>query len=110
VAVILLGSALGFFIGIVSGVVVVLLIRTAITGATTLKTTLAEITQLLALPTFCFGGPWLTQRMLSSVDLAGLLPAYATSLAVSFVLVAGYPLAMLIIATGNRVARTGRRR
>jgi hypothetical protein len=108
--VILLGPALGFLIGVISGLSVLLLIRTAVTARATLRTTLAEISQLLAIPTFCFGGPWLTTQLLKHVDLDAVLPMYAISLSVSFALVAGYPLAMLVVVTGDRVARTGARR
>jgi hypothetical protein len=110
VGVILLGPALGFLIGVISGLSVLLLIRVAVATKATLKTTLAQISQLLAIPTFCFGGPWVTAQLLRHVDLDAMLPPYAISLAVSFTLVAGYPLAMLVIATGGRVARTGPRR
>ncbi len=106
----MLGPALGFLIGVISGLSVLLLVRTAVTARATLRMTLAEISQLLAIPTFCFGGPWLTASLLKNVNLDTVLPTYAISLSVSFTLVAGYPLAMLVVVTGNRVARTGSRR
>jgi hypothetical protein len=107
VGVILLGPALGFLIGLISGLSVLLLIRMAVTARATLRTTLAQISQLLAIPTFCFGGPWVTGQLMRHVDLDAMLPPYAIFLSVSFTLVAGYPLAMLVVATGGRVARTG---
>jgi hypothetical protein len=60
-----LGPALGFFIGVICGLAVLLLIRTAQTARATLKTTVAEISQLLAIPTFSFGGPWVTSGELA---------------------------------------------
>jgi hypothetical protein len=93
------GPALGFFIGLISGFSALLLIRTAAVGRATLKATMAEITQLLAIPTFCFGGPWLTSSLFNNVDLDDMLPTYAISLSLTFALVAGYPLIMLIRMT-----------
>ena len=103
----LLGPALGFFIGVICGMSVVLLIRTATSEPVTLKTTLAEISQLLAIPTFCFGGPWLTHMWFPKTDFEAVLPMYATTLAVSFALIAGYPLIMLIMLTSHGMAETG---
>jgi hypothetical protein len=102
-----LGPALGFFIGLISGFSALLLIRTAAMGAATLKATLAEITQLLAIPTFCFGGPWLTSALFNNVDLDDVLPAYAISLSITFALVAGFPLIMLIRMTCHHMAQKG---
>jgi hypothetical protein len=95
----LFGPALGFFIGLISGFSALLLIRTAAAGKATLKATLAEISQMLAIPTFCFGGPWLTSTLFNNVDLDTVLPAYAITLSLTFALVAGYPLLMLIRVT-----------
>ena len=78
-----LGPALGFFIGVLCGMAVLLLIRTAAAGTVTLKTTTAEISQLLAIPTFCFGGPWLTSQWLEESQLAEALPAYVVSLSLT---------------------------
>jgi len=94
-----LGWPLGFFIGVICGLSVVLLIRTATTSRVTLKATLAEISQLLAIPTFCFAGPWLTKGWLSQDAFDRALSPYAISLALSFALIAGYPLFMLIVDT-----------
>jgi hypothetical protein len=105
----LFGPALGFFIGLISGFSALLLIRTAASGRATLKATLAEITQLLAIPTFCFGGPWLTSELFSNVDFDDVLPTYAISLALTFALVSGYPLILLIRMTCQHMAEQGRR-
>jgi len=100
-----LGLALGFFIGVLCGLSVLLLIRTATTAKATLKTTTAEISQLLAIPTFCFGGPWLTSAVFTHLDTDGMLPPYACALSLSFALIAGYPLTVLIVATGHHVEK-----
>ncbi len=96
---VLLGPALGFFIGVLCGMAVVLLIRTAAAAKATLRTTVAEISQLLAIPTFSFGGPWLTSRWLQESQLDEVLPAYVASLSLTVAVVAGYPLFRLIVVT-----------
>ncbi len=94
-----LGPALGFFIGVICGIAVLLLIRTATVCRATLKTTVAEISQLLALPTFSFGGPWATSALLRSANLDAMLPSYTVALSLTFAVVAGFPLFTLVIAT-----------
>ena len=89
----------GLFIGVICGLAVLLLIRTATASRATVKATVAEISQLLALPTFSFGGPWATSALLRSVNLDAMLPSYTVSLSVSFAVVAGVPLFTLISTT-----------
>jgi hypothetical protein len=105
-AAVFLGPALGFHRSH-QRLLRVLLIRTAAAGRATLKATLAEITQLLAIPTFCFGGPWLTSSLFNSIDLDDVLPTYAISLSLTFALVAGYPLIVLIRVTCDSMAQKG---
>jgi len=97
-----IGVALGVLITIISGFVVYLLLPVArrSTGHVQL---LAITGQLLALPTFWFGGPWATGVLLGSVHMAEILPAYIVTLAVAFGLITAYGLARLIIAVGNQI-------
>ena len=103
-----LGPALGVFIGVICGLSVLLLLRVAVAGRTTLRTTTAEITQLLAIPTFSFGSPWATSQLLNGVDLDKMLPPYVTTLALSFAVITGYPLARLIVSTAGSCAHPGK--
>jgi hypothetical protein len=103
-----LGPALGFFIGVICGLAVLLLIRTARASRATLKTTVAEISQLLAIPTFSFGGPWVTSTLLRGANLDAILPSYTVSLSLSFAIVAGFPLFTLIVVTCGEWRRGGR--
>ena len=99
------GAALGFFIGVLCGLAVLLLIRSVTAAVVTFKTTVAAISQLLALPTFSFGGPWVTSVMLQSADLGELLPSYTVALAITFAVVAGFPLFVLISTTSQQQRR-----
>ena len=100
-----LGAALGILIGVVSGLSLVLLLRTALAGRPGLKDTLAITSELLAIPTFWFGGPWVTTAFAQSLDIGLILPSYMVALACTFVLIALYPLVRLVIWLGNQIAR-----
>ncbi len=101
-----LGIALGILIGLITGVVMMLLIRAAeATKSTDVKALLTVTGELLAIPTFWFGGPWVTTGLLESVDRAEILPPYMVSLAGTFVVVALYALVRLIISVGNDIGR-----
>lgn len=96
------GLALGFLIGIISGTVFLLLLKTAVSapqkGASLIMTLTAE---LLAMPTFWFGGPWLTTKLLDLVQLQELINPYVGSLAVTFSIFSLYPAARWIIQLGE---------
>jgi hypothetical protein len=99
------GMALGLLIGVVSGVACVLLLAVARRGQPDLKSTAAIIAELLAIPTFWFGGPWVTTAILQSVSLADIVPSYMLSLSVIFTLIALYPLIVLVRRLGQEIGR-----
>jgi hypothetical protein len=101
----LLGVGLGVLIGFVSGTCLILLLRTALAGPANLKDTLTITSELLAIPTFWFGGPWVTTAFAQSLDLRLILPSYMVALAVTFVAIAAYPLLRLVIWLGNQIGR-----
>jgi hypothetical protein len=98
---VVIGTAIGLLIGAVTGVVFLLLLKTADRaseqGASVLKVT-AEI---LAIPTFWFGGPWLTTTLLKGVPTDQFLSPYVISLVAVFTIVAIYPAARWIIQLGE---------
>ena len=101
-----IGIPLGVLIGVVSGISLILLIVTSAKISERerpLRTILALIGEILAIPTFWFGGPWITQRFLTSVDLEQIVSSYVLSLAITFVLIAIYPLTRLVIRFGNDI-------
>ncbi len=105
-----LGPALGVLNGLIIGIVLILYIRTAALGRRSLRTTLTLAAHLLAIPAFGLGGPWLASAMLRSVDWTANRDGYVVALVVTALLIAGYPLLMFIIATGNRLSREAARR
>jgi hypothetical protein len=56
---------------------------------------------LLAMPTFWFGGPWLTTKLLEPVQVQDLINPYVGSLAVTFSIISLYPAARWIIQLGE---------
>jgi hypothetical protein len=93
------GIPLGTLIGVVTGGVAILLFRTG-WNETDLAGLLKIVGQLLAIPAFWFGGPWLTTAMLASVDLAEIRASYLISLAIVFVPLAGLPVVRMSWETG----------
>ena len=100
-----LGVGLGVLIGVVSGTCLILLLRTALAGRASVKDTLAITSELLGIPTFWFGGPWVTTVFVQAIDLGVILPSYMVALAVTFVVIAAYPLLRLVIWLGNQIGR-----
>ena len=106
------GAALGFIIGLVAGLAVLFLIRAVAGGSRAIASAVKVVSQLLAIPGASLGAPWLGSQLFQSTDLAALLPPYAIALAITMAVVAGYPLAMFVVAFGRQVgpreARTSR--
>lgn len=96
------GLALGILIGIVSGTVFLLLLKTAVSAPDKGASSIVPLTaELLAMPTFWLGGPFLTTRLLEQVDFHDLINPYVGSLAVTFSIISLYPAARWIIQLGE---------
>jgi hypothetical protein len=104
-----IGIALGILIAVVSGLALLLLLYTATRARPGLKATLTEISELLSMPTFWFGGPWVAGSLLRSVDLPRAVPFYTITLAVCFCAIAVKPLFTLIIKVSDEIAVKPRR-
>jgi hypothetical protein len=99
----MLGIPLGILIGIISGLTFVVLLHTAWSSTRDSKSIILLIAELLAIPTFWFGGTWLTTIMLKDIQLNTILPDYLVSLTCTFVVIAMYPLSMIVIQFGNNI-------
>ncbi len=100
------GLVLGLLIGIVTGTVFLLILRAANRLADNGKSAVVTFTaQLLSLPTFWVGGPWLTGRLLRQVDLAAFYQPYVIALLLSFSCFSLYPAARWIIQVGDEMGR-----
>jgi hypothetical protein len=100
------GLALGLLIGIISGTVFLLLLKTAVSASDKGASSIVTLTaQILAIPTFWTGGPWLTTKLLEPVQVHDLINPYVGSLAVTFCFISLYPAARWIIQLGEDFGR-----
>ena len=101
------GIALGILIGITSGAVALVLLKTANTASIKDVSSIVALTsEILAIPTFWFGGSWVSTSLFRLVPLAGMINPYIVSVAVSFSLVVAYPIFRWVVQLGAELGRT----
>lgn len=89
----LVGIVVGGLNGIITAVILLVLLQTSLDArVSNVTAVLAIVAQILALPTFWFGGPWLTTKLLRSVPIEQMINPYLVCLALTFVGFAGGPL------------------
>jgi len=92
------GIAIGMLIGVLSGTVALVLLKTANTASIKSVSSLVAITtEILAIPTFWFGGPWVATGLLNLVALEQIINSYILTLATTFLIVVVYPIGRWII-------------
>jgi hypothetical protein len=102
----MIGVPIGVLIGAITGLVVVLMIRTA--WRTTLNDIggLLKITgEFLVVPTFWFGGPWVSGKLLESSNPSGFLSEYLVALVITFTVIAVFPLIKVVINVGREIGK-----
>jgi hypothetical protein len=87
----LVGIVLGILIGAISGTVFLLLLRSANLPTTPVEKLVTLTGELLAIPTFWLGGPWVSTKLLAQIALTDILNPYLVSLASCFFLFCSYP-------------------
>jgi hypothetical protein len=95
------GTAIGLLIGLVTGIVFLLLLKTADQASEQGMSVLKVTTEILAIPTFWFGGPWFTTGLLKLVEMDKFINPYLVSLVAVFSLISLYPAARWIIQLGE---------
>ena len=101
------GVPLGVLIGVLAGVAFLLVLSAATADKMTAATAAKAVSGLFAIPTFCFGGPWLTTTLLSSVELDSIVQSYIIALVIVFMLVVGFPVGRLVYRKGIEIGRAG---
>lgn len=102
----IIGIPLGILIGTISGAVALVLIRTANSiRASNLKPIVAVTAEILAIPTFWFGGSWVTTKFISVSSIPDILNAYIVTLAITFSIFIFYPITRWIIKIGHELGR-----
>ncbi|MCI0723057.1 MAG: hypothetical protein L0338_29460 [Acidobacteria bacterium] len=105
---IIVGSALGLLIGVVSGTVALVLLKTVNTAKLKDVSSLVTLTsEMLAIPTFWFGGPWVSATLLKLVSLERIINPYIIAVAISFTLIVSYPVFRWIVHLGAELGRGG---
>ncbi len=104
----MIGIPIGFLIGIVTGTIFLILLRTfhgSKNGNTT--SVMAIVSEILAIPTFWFGGPWITTSLLKLVSLPEMINWYISSLALVFSTFIALPVFRWIGQTASALGREG---
>ena len=91
------GIVIGVLNGIVTGLVTLLLWQTSLniaSGSAIKVTSVLTITaEILALPSFWFGGPWLATKILDQILLVDMVSYYLVTLCLVYVVFVSVPLA-----------------
>lgn len=103
----LIGIAIGLFIGVLSGIIFLLILRTGFEG-TGLKHVTALIGELTALASFSLGGTWLAKGALEDVHRADFLAPYVLSFAAMFFVIAAKSLYRAVTKLGNQIGQQER--
>lgn len=102
------GVALGILIGVTSGIVALVLLKTAnkvkVKDVSSIVTLTSEI---LAIATFWCGTPWVPTKLIPLVSLAGMINPYIISVAITFTLIVAYPIFRWIIRLGAELGQIG---
>jgi len=116
----MVGYPLGILIGIITGVVLIFFIRL-------LKQLIEKsqqdekfqpnpstytkiIAEMLALPTFWFGGPWVTTQFIQTIKLEEVLDSYLISLTFTFMLIIFKDILVFVNPPAKPVRKTPKRR
>jgi hypothetical protein len=101
------GVALGILIGVTSGIVALVLLKTANKASVKDVSSIVALTsEILAIPTFWFGGPWVSASLFGLVPLAGMINPYIVSVLFSFTLLVAYPIFRWVVQLGAELGRT----
>lgn len=90
-----IGACLGALIGVITGSIFIYTLR-SLSQAAVWSDGVKIVTEMLSIPTFWFGGPWVATQPLKSLSWPVALPWYLVLLLVLFLVVALVPLARFV--------------
>ncbi len=100
------GIAIGILVGVISSTVALVLLKTANTASIKNASSLVAITtEILAIPTFWFGGPWVASTLLEFVEIDKIINSYIVTLATTFVIMIIYPIGRWIIQLASELGQ-----
>jgi hypothetical protein len=100
----LIGIPIGLFIGTLSGISFLLILRTAFEGKG-IKHVTALIGEIAALASFSLGGKWLADGSLEEMQRTGLLGPYLLSFITTFFIIAAKSLYRTVVRLGNQIGQ-----
>lgn len=103
----IVGIALGLLIGAITGTVFLLLLRSARLPTTATQKLITLTAELLAIPTFMLGGPWLSTKILQPIPISEFINPYLISLSFSFFIFCGYPAVRWIRSLADELGSVG---
>jgi hypothetical protein len=99
------GPFLGVFIGIISGTVALLLLKTADTASIKSLPSLLTLTvKLLAIPAFAIGGTWMV-KSIPNLNWDKISDHYIISLSITFVVIVSFPISRWIVRVGRELGQ-----
>jgi hypothetical protein len=98
----IIGIALGVLIGMITGAIFVFMLK-SLHRASSWGEGLKVVGEMLAVPTFWFGGPWVATKALTSVTWPDVLPSYVVALAVVYTMMAVLPVLRYIARTADDI-------
>lgn len=88
-----IGIFVGVLIAVITGVILLVLLKT-VHGAriNNASAVVAIVSEIAALPTFWFGGPWLATSLLQLVPLREFINPYIVTLCIAFLAFVSFPM------------------
>jgi len=100
------GIALGLLIGVLSGTVALVLLKTLRTASLKDISSVVTLTsEMLAIATFWFGGDWVSTSLLKLLTCELIIHPYLIALFISFTGIVIYPLFRMIVRLGEDLGR-----
>lgn len=90
-----IGLGVGFLIGLITGANFLFMLKT-LANAGPWSDGLKVVGEIAAIPTFWFGGPWVTTKIITAATWTAMAPWYVGSLAVAFGVIISKPLVTYI--------------
>jgi len=99
-----IGACLGTLIGVITSAIFVYMLKSLCQAAAWFDG-FKIVGEMLAIPTFWFGGPWVATKLLNSLQWQVVLPWYTGLLAVAFLVIASKPIFRFVILMADQMQK-----
>lgn len=97
-----IGGCLGALIGVITGSIFIFMLK-SLSQAVVWGDGVKIVAEMLSIPTFWFGGPWVATKSLAALSWPLVLPWYIGLLLVLFLLIAMFPLARFVSLMSSKM-------